>query len=68
MDSEYWDSLLVFFVIYGPALTGALAFCLIGIATWQRPPKILRSISGALGAIILLAGAWTFVFRPILFG
>ena len=68
MDSESWDSLLVFFVIYGPALIGALALCLIGVATWQRPPKILRSISGALGAIILLAGVWMFVFRPILFG
>ena len=68
MDSEYWDLMPVFFVIYGPALIGALALCLIGVATWQRPPKILRSISGALGAIILLAGVWIFVFRPILFG
>ena len=68
MDPESWDLLLVFFVIYGPALIGALAFCLIGIATWQRPPKILRIVFSAIGAVILLADVWMFVFRPILLG
>ena len=66
MDSEYWDLLGVFLVIYGPALIGALAFGLICIAAWQKPPKTVRILSGSAGAVILLADIWLFLLRPIL--
>ena len=66
MDSEYWDLLGVFLVIYGPALVGALAFGLICIAAWRKPPKMMRILSGSVGAVILLADIWLFLLRPIL--
>lgn len=66
MDSEYWNLPGVFLVIYGPALIGALAFVLICTAAWQRPPKMLRILSGLAGAVILLADIWLFLLRPIL--
>lgn len=66
MDFEYWDVPGVFLVIYGPGLIGALAFALICVATWQRPPKMIRILSGLIGAVILLADIWLFLFRPIL--
>ena len=65
MDSESWDLLGVFLVIYGPGLIGALAFALICIAAWQRPPKMLRILSGSVGAVTLLADIWLFLLRPI---
>ena len=66
MDSEYWNLLDVFWVIYGPALIGTLAFGLICIAAWQKPPKIVRIFSGSSGAVILLADIWLFLLRPVL--
>ena len=66
MDSEYWNLLEVFLVIYGPALIGVLAFGLIGIAAWQKPPKMIRILSGSVGVVILLSYIWLFLLRPIL--
>ena len=66
MDSEYWSLLGVFLVIYGFALIGLLAFGMICIAAWQKPPKIVRILSGSAGVIILLADIWLFLLRPIL--
>ena len=66
MDSEYWDLPGAFLVIYGPGLIGALAFALICVAAWRRPPKMVRILSGSVGAVILLADIWLFLFRPIL--
>lgn len=66
MDSEYWNLLDVLLVIYGPALIGALAFALICVAAWQKPPKIIRILSGFVGTAILLADIWLFLLRPIL--
>ena len=66
MDSEYWDLLGVFLVIYGSALIGALAFGLICVAAWQKPPKMIRILSGSVGVVILLADIWLFLLRPIL--
>lgn len=66
MDSEYWDLLGVFLMIYGPGLIGALAFALICIAAWQRPPKMLRILSGSVGTAALLADIWLFLLHSIL--
>ncbi len=66
MDSEYWNLLDVLLVIYGPALIGTLAFALICVAAWQKPPKIIRILSGFVGTAILLADIWLFLLRPIL--
>ncbi len=66
MDSEYWNLLDVLLVIYGPALIGALAFALICVAAWQKPPKIIRILSSFVGTAILLADIWLFLLRPIL--
>lgn len=66
MDSEYWDIPSVFLVIYGPGLIGVLAVALICVATWQRMPKVVRICSGIVGAVVLLADIWLFLFRPIL--
>lgn len=66
MDSEYWNLPDVFLVIYGPALIGALAFALICVAAWRRPPKMFRILSGSAGTVVLLADIWLFLLRPIL--
>ena len=66
MVSEYWNLLDVLLVIYGPALIGTLAFALICVAAWQKPPKIIRILSGFVGTAILLADIWLFLLRPIL--
>lgn len=65
MDSESWDLPGVLLVLYGPALIGVLAFALICIAAWQRPPKIIRILSGSVGVVVLLADIWLLLIRPI---
>ena len=49
------ETLGILLAIYGPMLAGLAALALLAVAANKKPPKAVRILCGAVGAVLLLA-------------
>ena len=49
------ETLGILLTIYGPMLAGLAALALLAVAANKKPPRAVRILCGAAGAVLLLA-------------